>query len=246
MGTLSGPYYRRNLALVHHKGFAFHAATCTPGVLELLEPVRRRRGLVVEIGCGSGLLTGALVKAGHRVIATDASPAMLELARDGIDGAEEIRRVTLPDDPLPAADAIVGVGHALNYLPDAVAVARALRAMARVLRPGGILAVDICDLEYGLARREAPDLARVEEDWAIVTRISTPSADSFVRQMTVFVRGDDGSWHRDDERHDNVLIDTSALPALLGSEGVEAEVRGAFGSEQLPVGLRALVGRRPA
>jgi hypothetical protein len=106
--------------------------------------------------------------------------------------------------------------------------------------------VDICDLEYGLARREAPDLARVEEDWAIVTRISTPSADSFVRQMTVFVRGDDGSWHRDDERHDNVLIDTSALPALLGSEGVEAEVRGAFGSEQLPVGLRALVGRRPA
>ncbi len=239
------PYYRRDLALVHHKGFAFHAEACAPGVLELLEPVLDRRGLVVEIGCGSGLLTGELLKAGHRVVATDASPAMLELARERTEGAEAVRRVTLPDDPLPAADAIVGVGHALNYLPDADAVDRALRAMARALRPGGVLAVDICDIEYGSARREAPDLARVAEDWAIVTRFSMPTPDSFVRQMTTFVRAEDGSWHRDDERHDNVLIDTAGLPGLLASEGVEAEVRSAFGSESLPVGLRVLIGRRP-
>ncbi len=246
MSELSEPYYRRDLALVHHRGFAFHAAACAPGMLAILEPIRRRRGLVVEIGCGSGLLTAELVEAGHRVVATDASPAMLELAREGVAGAEEIRRLTLPDDPLPAADAVVGVGHALNYLPDADAVNRALRAMARALRPGGVLVVDICDLEWGRARRESPNLGRVEEDWAIVTRFSTPSPDLFVREMTTFVRRPDGSWHRDDERHDNVLIDTTELPALLGSEGVEAEVRSAFGSEQLPVGLRVVLGRRPA
>ena len=40
MSTLSGPYYRRDLALVHHKGFAFHAEACAAGILELLEPVR--------------------------------------------------------------------------------------------------------------------------------------------------------------------------------------------------------------
>jgi len=240
------PYYRRDLALVHHKGFAFHAEMCAPGILEILEPVRRRDGLVVEIGCGSGLLTRELVAAGHRVVATDASPAMLDLARRFAPGVEEIRRVTLPDDPLPAADAIVGVGHALNYLPDAGSIERALRAMAAALRPGGVLAVDLCDLEYGRARRQAPNLGRVEEDWAIVSRFSTPSPDSFVRQMTTFVRHDDGSWHRDDERHDNVLIDTSLVPALLAAEGVDVEVGHAFGSEHMPEGLRVLIGRRPA
>ena len=51
------PYYRRDLALVHHRGFGFHADACAPGILTLLEPVREREGLVVEIGCGSGLLT---------------------------------------------------------------------------------------------------------------------------------------------------------------------------------------------
>ena len=66
------PYYRRDLALIHHIGFGFHAEDCAPGVLELLEPVRERDGLVVELGCGSGLLTRYLVDAGHRVIATDA------------------------------------------------------------------------------------------------------------------------------------------------------------------------------
>jgi 2-polyprenyl-3-methyl-5-hydroxy-6-metoxy-1,4-benzoquinol methylase len=76
-----GPYYRGDLAMVHHLGFGFHADGCAPGILELLGPVRERNGLVVELGCGSGLLTQYLVDAGHRVIATDASPAMLDIAR---------------------------------------------------------------------------------------------------------------------------------------------------------------------
>src|SRR3954468_24140917 len=107
------PYYRRDLALIHHLGFGFHAEDCAPGVLKLLEPVRERGGIVVELGCGSGLLTRYLVDAGHRVIATDASPAMLALAADHASGAQEIMQVMLPDDPIPEADAIVSIGDTL-------------------------------------------------------------------------------------------------------------------------------------
>jgi SAM-dependent methyltransferase len=238
------PYYRRDLALVHHRGFASHAAACAPGILELLQGVRQRDGLVVEIGCGSGLLTRELIGAGHRVVATDASPAMLDLARKLVSGAVEICRVVLPNDPLPAADAVVGVGHALNYLADAQSVDRALLGIAAALRPGGVLAIDLCDLEWGRARRNDDAVGRVGDDWALITRFSTPSVDRFVRHITTFVRNDDGSWRRDDERHDNVLIDTSRVPALLSRHGVEAEVRDSFGGERLPVGLRAIVGRQ--
>jgi hypothetical protein len=49
----------------------------------------------------------------------------------------------LPDDPIPCADAIVSVGHVVNYLPDADAIERALVAMAEALRPGGLLAIDL-------------------------------------------------------------------------------------------------------
>jgi hypothetical protein len=169
---------------------------------------------------------------------------MLELAREVAEGAEGIRELVLPDDPIPAADAIVSVGHALNYLPTAAAIHRALVAIAIALNPGGVLAIDLCDLEWGEARRDALSRGWVGEDWALVSEFSVPSPDRFVRQMATFIRNDDGSWRRDDERHDNVLIDTARVPAILAKHGVQASVGTSFGSEELPTGLRAVLGRR--
>jgi len=246
MDEFEHPYYRHDLALVHHRGYGFHADACARGIAALLARVRERDGLVVELGCGSGLLTRHLLDAGHRVLATDASLAMLELAREQAPDAEDVRQVALPDDPIPPADAIVGVGHALSYLPDEAAVDRALVAIAEALLPGGVLAVDVCDLAWGEARRDWSSQGRVGDDWAIITQFSVPAANRFVREMTTFVRNDDGSWRRDDERHDNVLIDTTRVPALLATHGVEARVSASFGAEELPTGLCALIGHRPA
>jgi SAM-dependent methyltransferase len=242
----TGPYYRHDLALVHHRGFSFHAALCAPGIIELLSPVRARQGLVLELGCGSGLLTKELVAAGYRVIATDASPAMLEIARDLVgDTVEELRQLTLPDDRLPEADAIVAIGHPLNYLPDAGAIDRALVAIAEAVRPDGLVAFDVCDLEWGLARRDAPNLGRTGPDWAIITEFSVPAPDRFVCDMTTFLPNGDGSWRRDSEHHENVLVDTARIPELLGRHGIDASTRGSFGTETLPAGLKVVIGHRP-
>jgi SAM-dependent methyltransferase len=236
-------YYRDDLARIHHLGFAHHADACAPGILALLDSVRDGDGTVLELGCGSGLLTRHLLAAGYRVIATDASPAMLALARQNAPGAN-VRRLVLPDDPLPAADAVVSVGHVLSYLPDEAAIDRALVAASRALRPGGLLALDLCDRSWGDARRQAPPYVRREPDWVIITEYSQPAPDRFVRDMTTFVRSADASWRRDDERHVNVLIDTERVPGLLASYGVEATVGSAFGSEAMPAGLVTVVGRR--
>jgi SAM-dependent methyltransferase len=199
---------------------------------------------VLELGCGSGLLTRHLVDAGHRVVATDASSAMLELARETAPGAEEIRQLVLPDDPLPECDAVVSVGHVLSYLPDDAAIERALIAAADALRSGGAFALDLCDLLYGQLRREEPNHGRVGDSWAIVTRFSLPRENLFVREIAAFLREEDGTWRRDDERHENVLVETAAVPALLADHGIEARVSGSFGDEELPAGLVAIVGRK--
>lgn len=242
--TRSSNYYRSDLAWVHHHGFGFHADACASGILRLLEPLLQRQGLVVEVGSGSGLLARHLIDAGHRVIATDASPAMIDLARRHVPDAEDARILVLPDDPIPEADAIVSVGHALSYLASEAAIERALLAIAHALRPGGIFAIDLCDLEWGAARRDAPPYARAYDDWAIITKFSLPSPSCFVRDITVFRRENGGTWRRDDEHHENVLVDTARLPALLSGSGIDLTVTGSFGDEQLPRGLRVLVGRR--
>jgi SAM-dependent methyltransferase len=240
--TDDAPYYRDDLTHVHHTGFGFHAERCAPGVLALLRPVLDSPAPVLELGCGSGLLTRYLVEAGYGVIATDASPAMLNLVRDTAPEVAEVRRLTLPDDPLPEAAAIVSVGHVLNYLPDLEAVHGALVRIAQALRPGGVFALDVCEPGYASWRLGLGDQVRTGEGWVLTTRFSHPSPDRFVREIIVFTREEDGRWRRDDERHDNVLFDASAMADLLAEHGVPTEVSDSFGGEELPGGLKTLVG----
>jgi SAM-dependent methyltransferase len=238
------PYYQTDLARIHHLGFGFHADACAPGILKLLAGMRERDGVVLEVGCGSGLLTRHLIDAGHHVVATDASTAMLDLAKQNIGSAADIRRLTLPADPVPSADAIVSVGHALSYLPDEDSLDAALVALATALQPGGVLAIDLCDLEWGRHRRGEPARGWVGDDWAIVTEFPFEGEDRYIREMTTFTQTSDGTYRRGHERHHNVLIDTSAIPERLASLGLTAEIRPAFGEEELPKGLVAIVARR--
>jgi SAM-dependent methyltransferase len=235
-------YYQHDLAVVHDRGFGQHADRCAPGILELLSPVRG--GLVLELGCGSGALTRHLLAAGHRVIATDASADMLSLARAALGEGADLRLVTLPGDPLPAADAIVSVGHVISYLPDAAAVDQALVSMADALRPGGVLAIDICDLEFGRLRAGMENVGRSGPDWAVITDFSAPTPDRYIRDITTFVPDGAGAWRRSRERHENVLVDTSLIPGLLARHGMQATVGSAFGDAELPPGMRAVTGVR--
>jgi hypothetical protein len=61
--------------------------------------------------------------------------------------------------------------------------------------------------------------------------------------MTTFVRQPDNTWRRDDERHDNVLIDTSRVPDLLARHEVDVTVSDSFGEGKLDGGLATIVGR---
>ncbi len=245
---MGGDYHRPALARVHDEGFAGHADACAPGILARLAPVRKRGGVVLELGCGSGALTRHLVAAGDRVIATDASPAMVALAREAVPDAEAVRRLALPDDPLPAADAVVSVGHVLSYLPDLRSVERAFRAVAAALRPGGVLAVDLLDRSYRAARDGKAPVAVVRSDGAMFVAFDSPDSTTYVRDITTFVRAGDGAWQRDDERHVNVLVDAAEIADLLAAEGLDAKVaRGFDGQQRLEDGLVAITGvRRPA
>ena len=192
--------------------------------------------------------TVALPTLSARVIATDASPAMLALARDAVPGAEDVRRLTLPDDPLPTADAVVSVGHVLSYLPDVRSVERGFRDLAAALRPGGVLAVDLLDRSFRAARAGRGPAAAVRGEWAVFATVEFPDPATCVRDIATFVRGADGAWRRDDERHVNVLVDAAGVAALLAGEGLDVEVARGFDERQrLEEGLVAISGvrRRP-
>jgi SAM-dependent methyltransferase len=231
------------LALIHHRGFSGYADMCAPGILDLIRVLPNPEPTVLELGCGSGALTRHLVEAGLDVIASDASPAMVDLARKTVPGAAEHRLIALPDDPIPKADVIVSVGHALNYVPDLDAVRRSLARLAGALNPGGLIAVDLLDHEYGRVHHAPTSTGAVGDDWAVISRTRFQSPDRFIREITGFVLDGDGHWQRDDEMHENVLVDVAALADELDPELYETWVRRSYGRERLPEGMRVLLVR---
>ena len=74
-------YYGPDLAFIHDAGYSDFGGTAARGLVRLLRAAGIRRGRIVELGCGAGAATRRLVAAGHEVLAIDASPAMLRLAR---------------------------------------------------------------------------------------------------------------------------------------------------------------------
>jgi hypothetical protein len=57
MAPPSDPYCRGDLALVHHRGFSFTPKLVHQESWPYWNQVQERHRLVLEIGCGSGLLT---------------------------------------------------------------------------------------------------------------------------------------------------------------------------------------------
>ena len=94
-----------------------------------------RGALVADLACGTGELCRELGRAGYRSIGVDSSAGMLARAH----GAERFVRGDILDLPLAAAS-VDGVtsGFALRNVTD---IPRSAGEMARVVRPGGRLAV---------------------------------------------------------------------------------------------------------
>jgi len=239
---MTGAYYQSDLAWVHHRGYSHHVAITSPGILQLLRDADLARGArVLDIGCGSGLLALELLRAGYVVHGVDASPAMISLAREHAPAAT-FEVVRLPSS-LPEADAVVSTGHVLNYLDTPDDIARALAELARAVRPGGVLAIDLMTERFCEARDVREVHARVEDDWVIVTRFSRPAPGRLDRTITVFRRVGD-LWRRSDEHHRNVTFEADAALRILRDRGIDAELRAAFGAEALPEGLVVLAGVR--
>jgi demethylmenaquinone methyltransferase/2-methoxy-6-polyprenyl-1,4-benzoquinol methylase len=103
-------------------------------------------GHVLDVATGTGLVAERLLRTGHRVTGLDQSPEMLALARSRFGDAVEL--VEASADKLPFDNGSfdhLTFTYLLRYVDDAAAV---LRELARVVRPGGTIAM----LEFGLPR----------------------------------------------------------------------------------------------
>jgi SAM-dependent methyltransferase len=96
------------------------------------------RGKALDLGCGTGVVSLALVRRGFAVVGVDHSPEMLEIARSKLAGfpatleTGDVRALRFPDEEFDC----VTIQGLLHHLED---FGPCVREANRVLRPGGYL-----------------------------------------------------------------------------------------------------------
>ena len=133
-------------------------------VLSMLEDGAPKAGRVLDIGCGPGVYTNALLDRQWRIWGTDLSSRMLMVAKENVQGRPGAEFAVGHTTRLPIAtaafDAIICIGVMAYVEDDDQTVAE----IARVLKPGGCAIVQ-------LANRYAPIRLERRLRWEVSRRV---------------------------------------------------------------------------
>ncbi len=122
---------------------------------------RYRIGRAVDAGTGTGFHALLLARLGVHVTAIDLAPAMIAaLTRHAAQEELEIAAVVGAFDQLPdlvseRQDAVLSMGNTLAHMPTSEHLQEALGSFRRILRPGGILLIQMLNYRRILTLRES-------------------------------------------------------------------------------------------
>jgi SAM-dependent methyltransferase len=249
-GTRSGEddsmdAYKDDLAYIHDVGFGDFAKNAAPGLLEILRQNGIHKGLVVDLGCGSGIWVRELSRAGYDVLGIDISPAMIEIARKRVPSAR-FQTASLLRAKLPECDAVTSVGECLNYLFDqSNSVGQLRRLFHRVyaaLKPGGVFIFDIAEPGRGEGPRQTH---REGKDWAVLVEVDEDTrTNRLTRRIASFLKVG-ALYRRDEEVHRLQLYRRSEVAKELRDVGFRVRTVREYGHQRMIQGCVGFVARKP-
>lgn len=225
--------YDDDLAFIHAAGFGELAAAATSALIPELKARGARR--IVDVGCGAGVSTKALVAAGFDTLAIEPSAALLDLARQAAPSAR-FQQASAYDFTLDSCDAVLAIGEALTYhAPYEDAEARLRDFFGRAsgaLGSNGLLAFDL--IETG-----GPSLAarawRAGPDWAVLSATHEDAeASRLTREIETFRDVGGGNYRRRSEVHHVRSFHRAAVVSWLEQAGFQVQVTTAYGGLVLP------------
>ena len=238
--------YKADLAYIHDVGYGDHALRSAPGILDILAQNNISEGLIVDLGCGTGLSALEFTKAGYSVLGIDISSDMIALARPRVPQAE-FRVASLFQTEIPPCNAVTAIGECLNYLFDADndehRLLRLFKRIYQALTPGGVFIFDI--LEPGQSGNNSQQFDQGSDWIVLIEKEENLEKLTLTRRITTLRKVGDVYYERDDEVHHVRLYRATSIAHKLRQAGFNVQTMRSYGQYALPKGRAVFVARKP-
>ena len=182
------------------------------------------RNLVMDLGCGTGIVTRKLHDMGYDVFGIDYSPEMLSRAME----SDEERGIMYLNQDMTELDLYSTIGTAvsicdsINYLLEDENLDDAFAGISKFLYPGGLFIFD-CNTSYKY--RDAIGESTIAESGEDVSFIWENYYDEEENvneyDLTLFIKREDGLYERAEETHLQRGIEVSDIERLAEKCGLE-------------------------
>ncbi|HEV8581811.1 MAG TPA: class I SAM-dependent methyltransferase [Thermoanaerobaculia bacterium] len=238
--------YGNDLAYIHDSGFGDFARGAAGLMLEELRHSGLDHGLVIDLGCGSGILSEPIAAQGFDVLGIDVSEAFVALARQRVPQGQ-FRVESLLKAEIPPCVGVAAVGEVLNYLFDGEhsveGIQQVLKRIFAALAPGGALIFDVA--EPGRVPGGSSKTHMEKEDWAVLATVEEdPRQSLLTRSITTFRKVGD-LYRRSHEVHRQRLLPRAQVLSWLQDIGFQARILDAYGSVPFGPGHVGFLARKP-
>ena len=183
-------------------------------------------GLVLELGCGTGTMTGLLARRGYDMIGVDNSDEMLAEAmekkvEDGLDILyllQDMQEFEL----YGTVRAAVSVCDSLNYITEKEELLQVFRLVNNYLDPGGIFLFDMNTVHKYRDILGDDTIAENRDEGSFIWENSyDPDTGLNIYELAVFLPREDGLYEKCEELHCQRAYEQAEIEALIREAGME-------------------------
>ncbi|HEY2894977.1 MAG TPA: class I SAM-dependent methyltransferase [Pirellulales bacterium] len=244
--TAADGFYRSDLAFIHDAGFGHFATHAADFVIGQLQAVGKRSGLIVDLGCGSGILAERVTQAGYDVLGFDLSSAMVQLARKRAPTGT-FQNESFLTAQFPSCVAVTAIGEVFNYLSDSTNTLARLRKFFRrvhqALEHGGLFVFDVAlvgRVPGGFRQGHSQGA-----DWACLYEAREDThRKQLERRITTF-RKAENEYRREQEVHRLRLYERAELAGEPREAGFRVRTLRRYGELKFPPGYAGFRARKP-
>lgn len=195
-------------------------------IVDLLKKEGIEKGIVLDLGCGTGTMTRLLAKYGYDMIGVDSSEDMLMIAREKQGDSDNTILYLLQDmrefELYGTVNAVISICDSINYILEIEELIEVFKLVNNYLNPKGIFIFDLnTEYKYRVLLGDTTIAENKEESSFIWENFYDKENQLNEYDLTIFTKAEGNKYHKYCETHYQKAYSLDTIRTALKEAGME-------------------------